>query len=174
MDRSHLHIASLNSRGHASDRIEYINRLMSINDILFIQEHWYSSSQLNDLESKLDNVHVIGISGMDDNELLYGRPYGGCAIIFNNQLKCTVTPVKHDSKRCMAAVITVNTCCFLFFNIYMPCDMYNNQHDNVYDDILQSINLVINQFSEINHIVICGDLNTDISRLRSSHTTRTC
>ena len=127
--------------------------------------------QLNDFESKLDNVYVIGISGMDENELLYGRPYGGCAIIYNRQFKCNVTPIVHDSKRCMAAIITVDTCRFLFFNVYMPCDGNNNQYDPVFNDVLHDINLLINQYSDIDHIIIGGDLNTDVSRLGSSHTT---
>ena len=109
MESSNLQIASYNSRAPAIDRIEYIRDLMKTNDILFVQEHWYMTSQFTDLESQIDNVHVIGISGMDDNELLYGRPYGGCAIIYDKQLKCTVTPVTQDSKCCMAVVVNVDS-----------------------------------------------------------------
>ncbi len=34
-----LRLASYNSRGHAIDRIDYINSLMTTNDIGLVQEH---------------------------------------------------------------------------------------------------------------------------------------
>ena len=50
------------------------------------------------------------------------------------------------------------------------CDN-NRQYDPEYDEVLHSINLVINQHSDVDHIVIGGDQNTDMPRVRSSHTT---
>ena len=33
------------------------------------------------LVNNIDNVSGYGVSGMDHNVLLSGRPYGGCAIV---------------------------------------------------------------------------------------------
>ncbi len=115
----------------------------------------------------LKDVRVIGISGMNESVLLQGRPHGGCAIIYNKRLKCSVVPVQLDSKRCMAAVISFREFKILLINVYMPCDQ--NQYDAEYDDVLYDINMLIHNQS-IDHILIGGDLNTDISRQMSAHT----
>ena len=152
------------------DRIEYMKHLMLENDIMFLQEHWYMSSELKDLEYLLKTVHVTGISGMNEQILLQGRPHGGCALVYNKLLNCTVTPVTHDSKRCMACVVSVNNCKLLFINVYMPCDVHNNQSDTLYDEVLHDINFFINDHPTIDYIVVGGDFNTDITRIVSPHT----
>ena len=144
-----------------------INSLMTTNDIVLVQEHWYMASELYNLENMLNDVRVIGISGMDESVLLQGRPHGGCAIIYNTRLKCSVVPIQLDSKRCMAAIISLHESKLLLINVYMPCDQ--NQYDAVYDDVLYDINMLI-QTHSIDHILIGGDLNTDITRQLSAHT----
>ena len=47
---------------------------------LFIQEHWLLRSQLDMFQKKMNNAMVHGIPSKDDEKLLVGRPYGGCAI----------------------------------------------------------------------------------------------
>ncbi len=106
---------------------------------------------------------------MDDHVLLHGRPHGGCAIIYNNRLQCSVTPVSVDSKRCMAAIVTVNSCSLLLINVYMPCDQQTLHRDVMYDEVLNNINQIIHSHDHVNQVVIGGDLNTDMARLHSSH-----
>ncbi len=166
---SKLRIASYNMKGHARDRIDYMNTLLQSNDILFVQEHWYLSSQLSNLEASLSNVNVIGISGINESELLTGRPYGGCAIVYDKRLKCIVTPVELNSKRCMAAIVLIGGCQIIFINVYMPCDSHSTQHDLVFNDVLNDINLVINKYPHIGYVLIGGDFNTDLCRLQSPH-----
>ena len=84
---TNLRIATYNSRGHGVDRISYIQSLMLHNDVVLIQEHWYNDANINQLESLISGISVIGISGMKEDELLIGRPYGGCAILYNNLVK---------------------------------------------------------------------------------------
>ena len=53
--------------------------------ICLIQEHWFFEEQLN-----LLNIHndflSIGVSGMESSNLLHGRPFGGCAILYRRSL----------------------------------------------------------------------------------------
>ena len=162
MDSTILRIASYNSKGHSSERINYMNNLLKSNDVLFVQEHWYLNSQLSDLSALLDNVNVIGTSGMNDNEIRSGRPYGGCAIVYNKQIKCTVTPIDVDNKRCVAAIMTTSDCVILLVTVYMPCDCNTGSQDSVYNDILHDINLIINRYPYVNHVIVGGDFNTDM------------
>ena len=64
-------------------RVEYITELLADVDILCIQEHWLFEEQINNLENKIDNVFVYGVSGMDEQVLINGRPFDGCAIIWD-------------------------------------------------------------------------------------------
>ena len=76
-----------NSHGSGPDRVAYINTLLKRNDIICIQEHWLFDSALNKLENSLTNAYVHGISGMKENELITGRPFGGVAIVWNKTIK---------------------------------------------------------------------------------------
>ena len=73
----------------------------------------------------------------------------------------------------MAAVISLNniTLLLLFANLYIPCDQRNTLYATGYDDVLSDIELLIHTNADIDHILIGGDLNTDITRQRSTHTT---
>ena len=56
-------------------------------DILFVEEHWLLSSKLHLLQNISDEFIVISKSGMNDHELLSGRPYGGTAIFLRKNFK---------------------------------------------------------------------------------------
>ena len=97
MDSTQLHIASYYCKVRGADRIDYMKHLLTYNDVLFIQEHWYTELGLYDFDGLFEDFFVIGIYGMNENEILLGRPYGGCAIIYNNRTQCTVG---HSASNC--------------------------------------------------------------------------
>ncbi|ELU17001.1 hypothetical protein CAPTEDRAFT_201883 [Capitella teleta] len=67
---STLNVCSWNSRGHAADRLSYLQTLLDGNDFVFVQEHWLFDDDLHRLCSNED-VNVIGVSGMDETDLLW-------------------------------------------------------------------------------------------------------
>ena len=101
-------IATYNSNGHAPDRMLYINELCASFDFIFIQEHWLFENEMQICFSKLKGIHHHGISGMSNNELLNGRPYGGVAILWHNSFKGNVTAITTESQRLCAVKITQN------------------------------------------------------------------
>ena len=116
-----LRICSFNSKGHGSDKISYMQKLMKECDILMVQEHWYFEKDLKVFQNLIGNVHMHGISGMNEDDLLIGRPFGGCAILINNHLKCTFSPFQ-ISNRCCGGILKSQKMSILLFNVYMPCD----------------------------------------------------
>ena len=48
---------------------------------VFIQETWLCEDRLNIFSNNVNNVLSHGVSGMDSNQPLIGRSYGGCSII---------------------------------------------------------------------------------------------
>ena len=94
-----ISVTSFNCKGHGDDRQEYIEYLTRVYDIVLPQEHWYHDHDINSLSNRIDNVQVYGASGMDQSELILGRPYGGCAILVKSSIKCKFTPI-YVNKRC--------------------------------------------------------------------------
>lgn len=56
-------------------------------DLIMVQEHWLSSVNLSKLNSLSSNYFVFGSSAMNiavSSGPLYGRPFGGTAILIKN------------------------------------------------------------------------------------------
>ncbi|ELT97547.1 hypothetical protein CAPTEDRAFT_202914 [Capitella teleta] len=166
-----LNLGSWNSRGHGPDRLIYIEHLLQKCNILLIQEHWLFDSELSKLAyNSSTEITVMGSSGMDPEKLLVGRPYGGCALLYKTCLRCSITPIPVDSRRIFACIIEmVGFTKFILINAYMPCDSHNIVLNDEYKEILNDVESVIVLHHEIDHVIIGGDLNTDISRVRSVH-----
>ena len=119
---SNLKLSSYNCNGHSPDKIRYIKSLAQTHDFVLLQEHWLMDRQLDIFPRNIENIRVHGVSGMPDNLLLTGRPYGGCAIIWSNSLTYSVTPIECVSRRLCAVLVHSSHAKFLLFNVYMPCD----------------------------------------------------
>ena len=107
---------------------------------------------------------VHGVSGMPSNQLIHGRPYGGCAIAFKRSLNAKVTPLAtiNSDRMCGVSVdIDIN---FLLFCIYMPCDDASNA--DTYREILDGIAVTHALLSPSAGTIgiIGGDFNTDFAR----------
>lgn len=152
--------------------MEYVNKLLEKHDLVLIQEHWLLSCQFSKYEHNLAPVSGCfhGISAMSDTELIKGRPFGGCALLWKKGFPCQVKPIPLDSSRVCAAVVTLEDIELLLFNVYMPCDTTNDTANvDVYSGILEEIAQCCIQHN-CDNIIIAGDLNTDLSRTNSLHT----
>lgn len=157
-----LSIGSLNINGKAKDRLLYVNKIMQSHDFMFVQEHWLHSDQIANMYDQLPNTCIHGISGMEDNQLLHGRPHGGCAIIWKRDLQCTVKPVSLSSKRVCGVTVTNDNNTFLLITAYMPNDIGAKNVD-LYTDTLHDISQLI-ACNDASFVVIGGDLNVDLNR----------
>ena len=75
----------------------YILPILKECDVFFIQEHWLLKNKLHLLQNITNDHIVYGKNSINDNELLSGRPHGGCAIFVNKQIKCTVRHIDVNS-----------------------------------------------------------------------------
>ena len=117
-----IKIASYNSYGSGCGRLEYINKLCNDHDIVLIQEHWLVSQQFHIYNNKLNNFNSYCISGITDSKILNGRPYGGCAVLWNKNMMASVTPVDTHSKRVCAVNLLIGNFSVLICSVYMPND----------------------------------------------------
>lgn len=139
-----LVISSYNCHGFNTLKFDYITSLLSKCTFLLIQEHWLSDEQLNSLTCGSSNIAYTGISGFDRSDVLAGRPYGGCAILWQANLCAHVSPLIINSRRVCAARLSLNSVKILIVNVYMPCEVGDENIDEfvsvltVIGEIIQS------------------------------------
>ena len=102
----------------------------------------------------------MSITGFDDSELLRCHLFGGCAIIYKQELAESVISPSHQF--CAIELKLANQV-FLLINVYMPTDYYNSQSAQLLRD---SIFGKLSGFICIcphDHLMVNGDGNTDFS-----------
>ena len=155
-------IASYNSRGLNQSKQSYISRLLNRCDFLFIQEHWLSELQLESVGRINSGVLYPGVSGFDNSDILKGRPYGGCAILWHSNLMASVCSVVTNSSRICAARVVTDSWKLLLINVYMPYEDGDERSDEfVY--VLSVIENIIGNNSDC-HVILGGDFNVDCNR----------
>ena len=92
-------VTTINIQGHSDSRLRYIGKLAEIHDFILVQEHWLHSDHLFKLQKYAQHVQIHGISQMSENVLLQGRPYGGCAILWNARLSLSISRIYMNNDR---------------------------------------------------------------------------
>ena len=87
-----LRCCSFNCRGWNSGVITLKNYIDSL-DLCFIQEHWLHSDHINQVRDISPDFLSVGVSGMNNSDLLLGRPYGGCSILYRKSLSSCIVPL---------------------------------------------------------------------------------
>ena len=88
--------------------------------ILFLQEHWLSVDQLGLLANINADYFAREICGFDNSEVLKGRPYGRCGILYRRSLNAKVVDVQTDSNRICAVYFVTSQYKLMLVNVYMP------------------------------------------------------
>ena len=162
-----LSIASFNCRGYNLSKQQYISSLLDKFNFLFLQEHWLSDAQLNVLGNIHANIFYSGISGFGNSEVLTGRPYGGCAILWHSNILANDSSIEVASRRLCAVLVAAEDWKLVLINAYMP----NEDDDVKSDEFVHNSSLIeeiIGQHGDC-HVIIGGDFNVDFNRC-SNHT----
>lgn len=160
--RNVMRCMSYNCRGFNEVKKSYVSKMLEHCDILFLQEHWLSESQLDGLGS-ISPTHVsFGISGFGCSDVLSGRPYGGCAILWRRSLVFKVESICTDSRRVCCMLLSCPEFKLLCINVYMP---YEDDVTNLDEFSLQLA--IVDDLIDRNpdcHVMLGGDFNVDFSR----------
>ena len=163
-DLLQLNIGSYNCRGFNSLKRDYVSRLLESAkvDILLLQEHWLSDAQMNVLNDVGSDFLNIGVSGFDNSEVLGGRPYGGCAIIWRSSLMVKIQPLVVPSRRLCAAIIATDSWSLLLVNVYMPYEGDEQKTEEFTDLLILIENIMVS--NSVTHVIVGGDFNVEFSR----------
>jgi hypothetical protein len=159
-DLNKISIATLNLHGFKNSWT-YLNELTIGCDIIFVQEHWLLSCELHYLESLNDNFNVYAKSAMDDkisSGVLYGRPYGGVAVLVHKRLSGSFVFDSFDNDGRVVCIKSIQGGSRnLLFGCYLPCKGAKNYSAELTDVIgyMQSV-IDVNPGSSI---CILGDFN---------------
>ena len=74
----------------------------------------------------------------------------------------------HSNRVCCIKLIT-ESCAVYIFNVYFPSDHVSNENLQEYNDVLSTISNCLSQHN-VEHCVIAGDFNTDLSSVNSGNT----
>ena len=77
-----------------------IEKLCKSYDLIFIQEHWLRSDELDCFNSVHNDFTGQGLSGMaTDKNILTGRPYGGVGVLWRKSLAKHVSIQYYEDDR---------------------------------------------------------------------------
>ena len=171
-----LRLVSYNCRGWRSGS-DYVKLLLQSCDLCFIQEHWLFREHLGSLNISNDFLSV-GVSGMDSSEILVGRPFGGCGILYRKSLSPVIRRIFTSSQRLCAISLTLHNSldnspfAILFVCVYLPTDYSNVASHTAFAESIGELDGIISA-ENFDNIIIAGDFNTDLSRPGSNFTTLT-
>jgi hypothetical protein len=131
-------VSSYNCRGFNSIKSRYIASLFARCNVLFLQEHWLADGQLSMLADISENISYTAVSGFDSDDVLVGRPFGGCAILWQANLLASVCPIKVDSRRVCAVRVCFDAWNLLLISVYMP---YEDGSENL-DEFVNTLSLI--------------------------------
>ena len=157
-----LKLLSYNCRGLNDSKKIYLLSLLKACDVLFLQEHWLTDGQIQDLNSVSDDHFAYGVSGFDNKEVLHGRPYGGCAILWRRNLNARISYIDSGSRRVCAVRCSFDFGSLLLINAYMPYEQ-GDMSSAEFSLQLSTIDYLIQNNAGC-HVIIGGDFNVDFGR----------
>ena len=89
-----LKLCSFNCKGFNISKVKHISELMKSCDVLMLQETWALPSNVGKLNQYFVDLNTYGISSVNDNVLLSGRPHGGCSFLYKKSLSSSIEPIK--------------------------------------------------------------------------------
>jgi len=129
--------------------------------VIFIQEHWLSSINLNKLNTISTNYHCISSSAMEEiihTGVLRGRPFGGIAILIRRDLADDITCLDSSDRHIIVKIGNA-----IFVNIYAPTVSKHYDRYSVTLQMLSNIHDVLSLRMPNDVVIFGGDFNTHMS-----------
>ena len=99
-------------------KYELVSELLANSDFCLLQEHWmYPERFLEVAKKEFKDIQCIVTSPMNENELTYGRPRGGTAILYNSKINAKVEKLDTGCNRLTAALITLDNINLLLITV---------------------------------------------------------
>jgi len=161
-DSTRFSICSYNCRGYNLTKKQYVENLLLRSSVLFLQEHWLSENQCALFDELSSKCSYYAVSGFSNNEVLLGRPFGGCAIIWKDEIITNMKRVVVDSRRIIAASCEISSVKLLLINVYLPCDMNDSINSDAFLHEISLCETILDNYHD-HEIILGGDFNVDFN-----------
>ena len=163
----HLRTIGFNAKGFKQSHV-YISKLLSNCDIIGVSETWLRPGELPMIKNTLkdENLSVFAKSSMNDIDPTYvGRPYGGIALICKKRKGLSYEEITVNSER-LAGVKVCSTKGVLQIILYVYMPFYSGDYNQIelYSEVLDEIQSVINQYGALCPIYVLGDFNAQLPK----------
>ena len=166
-----LKISSYNCRGLPKTKRQSHLRpdllsLFNTSDIVLLQETWFSTQELNNINNIFENFHGFGVSTVNLSEgILYGHPPGGVAIFWRDNYDGCVKPLSLGLNWCTALQLSIMDRQFIIFNVYLPYQCAENEGE--YVEKLAILSALIQEQSTTCYAIL-GDYNANMRDIENS------
>jgi hypothetical protein len=155
-----LKITTLNCKNIKANYM-YIEKLIKMNDIVFIQEHWLHNREIDKLDEYLNMEKTNGYldAEMQIENHCTGRPYGGIGWLINKEIK----PEKISFINHRISILKIQE--WIILGVYMHANSNNSKRsfdEHMHD--VQQLQSIIREFDFNTKILITGDFNSDLNR----------
>ena len=112
--------------------------------------------------TKLAQIFSVSVSGIDASNLLCGRPYGGCSILYRKSLSSVISPLDSNSHRFCGIKMVDSATSYLLISVYMPTDYGASSVSNFWHTLGELEGFIDTQCCDVAMVV--GDFNFDFDR----------
>ena len=150
----------MNIEGTVSNKA-YLQKLLSQNSIVCVQEHWLWEFQKNWINQNFCGIESF-VRCHDSNEPITNthipRGQSGIAILWSKKLSDKITRLECGNERIQAIELNVgNGSKICLINTYLPTNKKDSEHN--YCECLDVLHDILNRYEQSHQIILCGDLN---------------
>ena len=161
-----IKVATYNCHGLPRDGKKLLLRpdlvdVITSNQIICLQETWYSKQDLESLNSLVQNYHGFGMATTDYSQgLINGHPPGGVAIMWHEDMDACVKPIVTNCDWLIGLEIELGNKKCVLLNVYMPYYCPDNRELYV-----EKLNEILTELNEMEHTCfsVLGDWNANVN-----------
>ena len=159
---SSFSLAAFNCHGLKSS-ISYVLDLSNGHDIVFVCEHWLRVSEINTIRNIFEENDKLSYlqSSIDPLSELHGRPHGGTGFICTKKRDVAYKVIDYKSDRLHGLqVIVKGNMVLSVIGVYLPFNDSTLGNTELFIDILENLQCIIDQCDNQAPIIVMGDTNT--------------
>ena len=156
---NNINIISFNCAG-VPNKLPVIDNFCSNYDIIFLQETWLTSVNINILDTVHEDFCSHSVSAVDLGGPMLGRPHGGVSVLWKRSLGRNCSIKTFDDPRVIGLILDNGSRKLMCLNIYLP--YFSNDNYDEYLGYVGKISSIIEDYDH-NDLMVIGDFNADVN-----------
>ena len=155
-----IRLGTYNCTGFKSSEGFINETLCKSYNLIALQENWLLPHEVGRCDNLNKDFCGVTTSAVDISEgVLRGRPYGGLAWMWAQELNAMVRPLSFGEDRLLGLIYSDENRTLLLINVYMPVNSHENLDEFV--RLLGKISSLIEE-EDVDAVCVIGDFNAAI------------